>query len=315
MIVYVDLIFIENMIINYAILYMTIYFNHGKKSHVKIFASSLIGSAYAVISIISNNIIINNAIIKILLSLIMVYIICPYRNMKKIREFLIMFYVISLIAGGLSVSLEYILFNNNINIKNGIIIVNSPSIISAIGLILGIIIIKALIRNIHKRIPLKNIYYDIEIVMNMKKIKIKGLLDTGNMLKEPISKSPVIIVTKSSIERLLSTKLLKDIKLMLEGDKIGDVTNYESIKRIRLIPFSSIGNEHGILIGIKPDKVLVDNFIKNDVIIGIYEKKFSKIKRYDALIGLNLFNEEEFNNEIYRKIKKQHRNDLCKIYK
>ncbi len=315
MIVYVDLIFIENMIINYAILYMTIYFNHGKRSAIKIFISSLIGSTYAVIIIINNNIFINNIVVKILLSLLMVYIICPHNNIKKIGEFVIVFYIISLIGGGLSIALEYTIFNNSINIKNGIMIVNYPSIISAIGLILGIIIIKILIRNINKNISTKNIYYDIEIIIDGKKAKIKGLLDTGNMLEEPISKNPVIIVTKNSIDKLLNQQLLKDINLILEGDKIGELTNCESIKRVRLIPFSSLGNEHGILIGIKPDKIIVDNIKKNNVIIGVYEKKFSRIKRYDALIGLNLFKEEECNYEFNRKIKKQHRNDLCKIYK
>lgn len=314
MIVYVDLIFIENMIINYAILYMTIYFNHEKKSTIKIFISSLIGSVYAIISIINNNIFINNIVVKTLLSLLMVYIICPYNNITKIGEFLIVFYIISLIGGGLSIALEYTIFNNSINIKNGMMILNYPSIISAIGLIFGIIIIKILIRNINKNILTKNIYYDVEIIIDGKKAKVKGMLDTGNMLEDPISKSPVIIVTKNGIEKLLNQKLLKDIKLILEGNKIGELTNCESIKRVRLIPFSSLGNEHGILIGIKPDKVIVDNIRKNNVIIGVYEKKFSRIKRYDALIGLNLF-KEECNYEFNRKIKKQHRNDLCKIYK
>ena len=48
---------------------------------------------------------------------------------------------------------------------------------------------------------------------------------------------------------------------------------------------------------------LRNNEIK-DVIIGIYEKEFSRRKRYDALIGIDLLYEEECNYEFNRKIKK-----------
>lgn len=65
-----------------------------------------------------------------------------------------------------------------------------------------------------------------------------------------------------------------------------------------------MGNEHGILIGIKSDKIIVDDMVIKDVIIGIYEKEFSRTKRYDALIGIDLLYEEECNYELDRKIKK-----------
>ena len=59
-----------------------------------------------------------------------------------------------------------------------------------------------------------------------------------------------------------------------------------------------------MLIGIKSNKISIDNNEIKDVIIGIYEKEFSRRKRYDALIGIDLLYEEECNYEFNRKIKK-----------
>ena len=66
---------------------------------------------------------------------------------------------------------------------------------------------------------------------------------------------------------------------------------------MKIIPFKSIGNENGILIGFKPDYLEIeyeDEIINiKDAIIGIYENKLSKSDRYSAIFGLNIINQEE----------------------
>ena len=160
------------------------------------------------------------------------------------------------------------------------------------------------INNVKSKISKNNIIYNVEIFIGSKKTKIKALLDTGNMLKDPITNRSVIVVTKRSLQSILSREILNDITLVLGGDKLGNLLNQELASRIKLIPFNSLGNEHGILIGIKSDKIIVDDMVIKDVIIGIYEKEFSRTKRYDALIGIDLLYEEECNYELDRKIKK-----------
>jgi len=140
------------------------------------------------------------------------------------------------------------------------------------------------------------------VFIGNKRTKIKALLDTGNMLKDPISQKPVIVATKRSLKNVIPQEILEDIKNILGGDRIGDIKPFEN--RIKVIPFKSLGNEHGMLIGIKSNKIIVDNNEIKDVIIGIYEKEFSRRKRYDALIGIDLLYEEECNYEFNRKIKK-----------
>ena len=59
--------------------------------------------------------------------------------------------------------------------------------------------------------------------------------------------------------------------------------------KLRLIPFKSIGKENGVLIGIKPDEVIMIKDEKitkvENVIIGMYEKKIGT--KYSAIIGIN----------------------------
>ena len=269
MIVYADIVFIENLIINYVILYVTTLLKKIKVSYFRILLSAICGSVYAVVSIIVSD----NVISKVILSIVMILIIYP----TKVNSY-------------------------KVNTVNGATIVDFPILFSLIGLILGIILIKITIDNVKSKITQKNIFYDVEVFIGNKKTKIKALLDTGNMLKDPISQKPVIIATKRSLKNVIPQEILEDIKNILGGDRLGDIKLFEN--RIKVIPFKSLGNEHGMLIGLKSNKIIVDNNEIKDVIIGIYEKEFSRTKRYDALIGIDLLYEEECNYEFNRKIKK-----------
>ena len=296
LIVYADVVFIENLIINSVILYVTLLIRKVKISIVRILISSALGSLYAVISIKINN----NFIMKIILSVLMIAIIYPTKNKKRFLETIILFYLISITAGGSAIAISYLIQDYKISELNNLPIISFPILISGLGTVVGIILIMATINNLKNRISKKDIFFDVEIYIEDKKEKLKALLDTGNMLKDPLSNKPVMIATKRSLKSIIPEEILDNINLILGGDKIGKLIT----KRIKLIPFNSLGNEHGILIGIKSDKIIINNNEIKDVIIGIYEKEFSKTRRYDALIGIDLLYEEECNYESNRKIKK-----------
>jgi stage II sporulation protein GA (sporulation sigma-E factor processing peptidase) len=62
--------------------------------------------------------------------------------------------------------------------------------------------------------------------------------------------------------------------------------------RLRLIPFHSLGNDRGILLGIKPDRV---EFVRDSrpqkverVIIGIHGRRLNASEEYNAIINPSL---------------------------
>jgi stage II sporulation protein GA (sporulation sigma-E factor processing peptidase) len=62
-----------------------------------------------------------------------------------------------------------------------------------------------------------------------------------------------------------------------------------------VIPFTSLGNKNGLLLGFKPDYIKIYGDIKKDVIVGIYDGKLSKMNLYTSLVGLNLLEEDKRN--------------------
>jgi len=192
--------------------------------------------------------------------------------------------------------------------KNGIYIGTYPIKIALIGAIVGFAIITFAFNTIKRKIQSKDIYCNIEINFNSKKVELKALIDTGNFLKEPITGAFVVIVESASLREIFPDILLKNIKNILEGKiEQGEISD-EYMSRLRVIPFSSLGKQNAMLLGIKVDYLNIyrseedDKTVKN-VVVGIYEGSLTKNESYRALINLEMLEEGEKHESIrYAKI-------------
>lgn len=134
----------------------------------------------------------------------------------------------------------------------------------------------------------------IKITLNSKNIYSNAIIDTGNFLKEPITKTPVIVIQKNELSGIIPDYILDNLDKIINGENV-ELGDYMS--KIRLIPFSSLGKENGILLGLKADNVLIETEEKsiavNNVIIAIYNGILSKHGKYKSLIGLELLEDRE----------------------
>lgn len=295
---------------NYIILFAVGMISKYKIKHIRLILSSVLGSAYAIMSFLPMLNIYSNIIFKIILSIGMVYLAFAPRNVKQLFNMLMLFYLTSVALGGCAFALLYFIKPQEIFMKNGLLIGTYPIKIALLGGTIGFVLIITTFKVVKNKISRKDMFCEIEITFNSNSTKIRAMIDTGNMLREPITKMPVIVVQSDSLAQILPKKILNNLQKIMGGDlKENDdiVIEDELISKLRVIPFSSLGKQHGLLLGFKPDNVKIeyDENIKvlDNIIIGIYEKELSKDKLYKALIGLDIMGEEEIKNESYRSFK------------
>lgn len=275
MTIYLDIIFFENTLMNYIILYATGFVQKKRMKNLKLILSSLIGAIYAIVSYLNLIPIYSNPIMKILLSSIMIYVAFNNENIKQMIKNLLLFYLASFVIGGCALALLYMISPQNIIFENGVLVGTYPMKVTLIAGVVGFLIIQYSFSQNKRQMKMKDLLCDLEIFVNNQKVKMKAYIDSGNTLKDPLTKKPVIIVEKGIMEKII------DIDNLIGGD--------EKLK-IRLIPFKSIGKQNGMLIGIRPEYVKIkyneNQVITKKVIVGIYDKKISK--NYSALIGLEI---------------------------
>lgn len=133
MTIYIDIIFLENLFMNYIILYATGIILKAPIKIIRTFLSSTIGSIYAIISYMSILKISSNIFLKVILSISMVYIAYNPKNIKSFFKELIIFYLTSFTFGGVAFALLYFVSPQKILMENGVLVGTYPIKIVLVG--------------------------------------------------------------------------------------------------------------------------------------------------------------------------------------
>lgn len=288
MTLYLDIIFFENLCMNYIILYATGIIRKTIMKQKRLILSSIIGSFYAIVIYLKILNLSSHIVMKFILSISMVWLAFDSKNLKVLAKDILIFYVISFVFGGCSFALIYLLDPSKVEMRNGVLVGSYPIKVTLIAGIIAFFAIQLAFKITKNKLSVEDMICDVKIYYENKDMKIKALIDSGNMLKDPVSGCPVIVVEYEKIISVLSEKMIECINKIQGGDVIED---YNEGVKIRLIPFSSLGKENGMLVGVKMKKVIItfrgkEDIIEN-IIVGIYNKKFTKDNKYNALIGLD----------------------------
>lgn len=294
MTIYLDVILLENLCMNYIILYATGIIYKTKISSIRIAISSLLGGIYAVLSFAPIIKAYSNIIFKILLSVVMVYISFKPSKFTILIKELIVFYLVSFVFGGCAFALLYFIKPQDILIRNGVLTGTYPLKIALLGGIVGFVIVNITFKIVKGKITKKDMFCEVTIYINEKSKTIISFIDTGNLLKDPISGMPVIVVESVELENIIPKEIIMHLRDILEGkntDILSQISD-EHKKKLRIIPFSSLGKQNGLLLGFIADKVEIKrNDLTNEltnVIIGIYERNLTKNGAYTGLVGIDI---------------------------
>lgn len=253
MVIYVDIIFLINLIYDFLILNTVNIVLRRFKRQRRILLGSLVGS------ILSFNVFLpslNNIFIIIVISILMVMVAFGYKDFIYFKNNIIYFYMISIIYGG------FIYF---INLKFNYI--NNPNLyyerkilINFIGLLIISPIVYFLWLYTFKNIKQKsNNIYQIKLSFGNYLHEISGLYDTGNLIKDPYKKRPVILVNK----KILTC----------------DINNKSPI----YVPCSLI-NGSTLIKCYKPNLLVINNRVVNNCLIGVTDYDYS-FDGVDAIIS------------------------------
>ena len=279
---------------NTIILYATAIILKTNPKFIRILISSGIGSLYAIILYITNMKIYTSVISKVILSIIMVYIAFNPQSVKKMWKQVLIFYLTSFVFGGVSLYLIYVMKPQEILMRNGMFVGDYVLKVIMFGAIVAFFVIKVSLKIIKTKINPKDIYCKIKLKLNGKQIETNAMIDTGNLVKEPITNTPVVIVESSLLYEVLPKEILNNLENILSGDlsNVPEEIQNEYISKLKCIPFSSLGKQNGMLVGIKADEMEIEKEEEkrktNNVIIGIYDKSLTKRGEYRALIGMEI---------------------------
>jgi stage II sporulation protein GA (sporulation sigma-E factor processing peptidase) len=298
--VYLDILIIENIVVNFLILYLTARIAKLRFSSWRTLVGAAIGAAYILAILFLPQLkFYSTAAAKIGLSVIMLCVTFSFENFKSFFKGFAVFYILTFTFAGAGFAFIY-LSSSQSAVWNGSIVSFLPSatvkwseiFYSILFVLILIVVFKETVLN---RINKERLIVQLIITFNKKAAALLALVDTGNSLRDPLTDMPVVVVEFAAIKEILP----EEVRDIFEENKENDYSVFAEklsgslwLSRFRLIPFTSIGKENGMLVGFRPDYVEIGNENERkgiyDVIVGIHNRRLSKNEKYSALLNPEL---------------------------
>lgn len=285
-VLYLDILFLVNFCMDYMALYIAGGLCERARSALRLLAASLLGAVYAMAAVLLTG---NQAIqhvIGICVALLLVALAYGRSSRRDFMRVFITFYAVSLLLGAL-VTVGYTALNRYITPEGITGGEKRPVLFFAIAAAGGV-----LIRLAGKWLSRENTVKNkrVTVKLGRKSVSFSALLDSGNLLTDPLSGRRVIVVGAS----VLGDFLPYEIRRMLAADPPDPSHLPPSLaRRIRLIPVHTLG-EVRLLVGLLPDEITVCDEdggkrpTRVDAIIAIDTGKGQNYGGYDAVMPTGL---------------------------
>ena len=273
-VVYIDEVFIINFIVNLILLSLTRKIACIRSHKTMLFVGALIGGLYSALVFVPQL----GFLYTLLASCCFLVLIEITFGIKRIKEYIktiAVFYLISFGFGGASYGIISLL-----QVRGG----SMPFILLAFSVSIAYLLITLVSWHRRNKLQKEEQMVSIRIVLGGKQVKADCLVDTGNALYEPIFHRPVIVVESKQLSSLFP----EGFKADLTSQSLKLLNKLSSL-RIFCIPFRSLGQEKGTILGFIPDKVYIIRDDKEihipNAIIGAYDGCLSSDDRYNGLLN------------------------------
>ena len=294
MTIYADVIFMINFLMNSFILYIVSKLISRKTKWYKIIISGfLMALIYCLFIFFPSLRGVNGVAVSAIIILPGVYIAFKPDKLKEYFNIILTCYITAFSVGGIVFALYYLMPDSYMIGDALQFTVNNFSTTLLIFSTCTFYILFKLFYAKLNRVLIKNqVFYNITVYSDSNNVKFSALLDTGNSLKDPLNDYPVIVAEFTAIKAFLPNKIREIFNERKENDLaelVSIAAECEFSRRIRIIPFTSIGKQNGVLCGFRPDKVEINTgnkiFTLKNVIIAIYNFSLSEDGTYHGLLG------------------------------
>jgi stage II sporulation protein GA (sporulation sigma-E factor processing peptidase) len=292
-VIYLDQIILGNWLVNYLLLWFVARLTGAPVRHPRLAAAAALGAGYLLVVWWPGGGYFFSFPAKLVLSGLMVLVGLAPDNLRRFALQLMGLYLVAFGLGGLILGLEFLLEGQTpLRAAGGVAVFAGRSFWPAVVLALAILLVLGRWGGAYWRRRLFPMIFQVPLVLRFfgREVRVEALLDTGNQLTDPLGDYPVIVVESGALTGVLPPAVAQALarEELVPGDLLRGLAGTAWASRLRVIPYSSLGCRHGLLIGFRPDEVVVYWGARplrvKEVVVGVYHRALSPGHGYRALI-------------------------------
>jgi len=245
---YIDVYFMINFTVDILAIFIALRMVHLKVNIKRLILSGLFGALFAVGELFIKNKILHIGLAGLFVMLIG-YICCHGASFIRKIKFLLSFYIAAFLISGIINFIYGIMdrFLKELIVKSNES-TNRKALVFSLIILMMIGVLRLFIMMFSSSVNEKSARILIELAD--KTLALDAMIDTGNLVKDPMNMNPVIFIKKDCAEKIFPRAVIELSNL--------DTLTPEFRKRIRLIPVTRNGQTH-VMTGVRVDKITVYN--------------------------------------------------------
>lgn len=302
-VVYIDVLFMVNLLIDGSNLLLTAWVRSIRAKWWRVLLAAIIGSMYAVMMIFPPLSFLFTVVIKIVLSIIMLLTAFGFGSVQHFFRHIGAFYGVNFAAAGAVLGFHYLLMNSSNEVWDSFISVDSQhgfmiktSMIFVFSFVcVGYFIYRSVMTQRKERDLVRNHLAEVKVRIGDCEYVCAGLIDTGNQLYEPLTRTPVMVMEASIWQDVLPPSWINSIREAQVDRLLANMNDDEPFiwqDRLRLVPYRGVNRGAQFMLAIKPDLVIIvrdgEQFETRKVLIGLDAGKLVTDGTYQAIIDPSL---------------------------
>ncbi|WP_342453915.1 sigma-E processing peptidase SpoIIGA [Paenibacillus turicensis] len=303
LIVYIDLIFFVNLLIDASLLLTTAWLRKLSFKWWRIIFSASIGAMYVLMMFLPALSFMFTFLVKFLFSVVMLWTAFGFPSLQAYSRNLGAFYIVNFVAAGGILGFHYMLQDAG-EVWNGIWYMASGGMTFTLSISMVFILVsfgivlfwfRSMMNNRKNVERVAASLAEVEVQIEGIKVACIGLIDTGNQLTDPLSRLPVMVMEAN----MWSDFLPDSWKGKLGGEHADnlimewmEVESFSWRDRLRLVPYRGFNRGTQFMIAIKPDQCVIQvgeqQIVSTKVLIGLDGGTLSSEGKYQAIIHPSL---------------------------
>ncbi|GFN30402.1 sporulation sigma-E factor-processing peptidase [Paenibacillus curdlanolyticus] len=293
----------KELLIDGSLLLVTAWVRGIRAAWYRIVGASAVGALYVALLFVPSLSFLYTILVKVGISVVMLLIAFGYGGMRPFARTMAAFYAINFIVAGAVLGFYYLIMQQGSNalwrglqfmdggvrseLKIGFMFVGS-------AICVGLYIARSVIVQRREKALIQAHVAKITVTIGERKYECEGLIDTGNQLYDPLTRTPVTIIEASLLEADLPSSWMRRIreaevdKLVLGDSGESGEDEFEWQDRLRLVPYRGINRGTQFMLALKPDAVTVqlgdDTITTRRALIGLDGGQLSSDRAYRAVI-------------------------------
>ncbi|MBB5172164.1 sigma-E processing peptidase SpoIIGA [Texcoconibacillus texcoconensis] len=295
MTIYADVIWLLNLGIDTLLLMLTAFFLKRDPSRWRLCLGALFASSYVWFILFPVGAMMLHPLMKVLFSAVIVLIVFGFYGFRRFIQAWFMFYFVNFaVAGGLFA--VHFLLSNETHVVNGVMTTQMTgfgSPVSWLFLFVGFPLLAWFTKARMEDTQMNKVNYEqlvqVEIMIGQERWEYKGFIDSGNSCKDPMTNRPVMMIDMMRVADSFPKDVVHFARSVQEMEEVshGEVPPFW-LRRMRLVPFRTIGDTHSMMAAFKPDLVVIKNDGEiretSNVLIGFVFTDLSATGEYQCLL-------------------------------